>query len=444
MNTTTDHATTALPHDTATRDWLTILLVGLVHATSHFFQLVIPALYIALHAEFGWSYAQMGLLTAVFFVTSAIGQASAGFVVDRVGARPIMWFGLASFVVAALLMAAAGGFAVLMLAAIIAGLGNAVFHPVDLAILNQRVHQRRLGHAFSVHGLSGNLGYALAPVFIITLTDLYHWRAALLGAAGLGALALTLTVLGRHLLAGQEPLRDAAPAASEAPTAPVSSAPAGVLATLALLASRPALWVAFLFFACTSLAMSSVQNYTIPLLGSLYGIAEMHASSALSSYMVAAAFGMMAGGFLVSATPHTERVVAVSLLLSGACLAVLAVAAMPVALAVPVVIVAGFCSGLSGPSRDMLVRRVAPKGATGSVYGLVYSGIDVGVALGPLAFGVMLDAGLHQGPWLGGAAAFALGAWLFNVENLTPLRKIRIILPFTSFFLLFPLRAHTP
>jgi len=83
-----------------------------------------------------------------------------------------------------------------------------------------------------------------------------------------------------------------------------------------------------------------------------------------------------------------------------------------VVVAVPLVIVAGFCSGLSGPSRDMLVRRVAPKGATGSVYGLVYSGIDVGVALGPLAFGVMLDAGLHQGPWLGGAAAFALGAWL--------------------------------
>jgi len=405
------------PAAAATRDWLTILLVGLVHATSHFFQLVIPALYIALNAEFGWSYAQMGLLTSAFFVTSAIGQASAGFVVDRVGARPIMWFGLASFVVAALLMAASGGFVALLLAAIIAGLGNAVFHPVDLAILNQRVNPKRLGHAFSVHGLTGNLGYALAPVFIITLTNLYHWRAAVLGAAGLAALALALTVLGRHLLAGQEPVqepsRDAGPTTSQATqTSAATTAPAGVLATLALLASRPALWVAFLFFASTSLAMSSVQNYTIPLLGSLYGMAEMHASSALSSYMVAAAFGMMAGGFLVSATPHTERVVAVSLLLSGTCLAILALGVIPVALAVPLVIVAGFCSGLSGPSRDMLVRRVAPKGATGSVYGLVYSGIDVGVALGPLAFGVMLDAGLHQGPWLGGAAAFVLGAWL--------------------------------
>jgi len=192
------------------------------------------------------------------------------------------------------------------------------------------------------------------------------------------------------------------------------------------LMSRPALWVAFLFFAATSLAMSSVQNYTIPLLGSLYGMAEMQASSALSSYMVAAAFGMMAGGFLVSTTPHTERIVAVSLVLSGACLALLALGVIPVVFAVPAVIVAGFCSGLSGPSRDMLVRRVAPKGATGSVYGLVYSGIDVGVALGPLAFGVMLDAGLHQGPWLGGAAAFALGAWLAWMVARTAARQASV------------------
>jgi len=400
----------------ATRDWLTILLVGFVHATSHFFQLVIPSLYIALAAEFGWSFAKLGVLTSAFFVVSAIGQASAGFVVDRVGARPILWFGLASFVVAALLMSAAGGFGLLMLAALIAGLGNSVFHPVDLAILNQRVNAKRLGHAFSVHGLTGNLGYALAPVFITTLTVLYHWRAAVLGAAVLAALALVLAVLGRNLLAGQEPVRESEPdhestaAATTANKAP--AVPVGVLATLALLMSRPALWIAFLFFACTSLALSSVQNYTIPLLGHLYGMAEVRASSALSSYMVASAFGMLAGGFLVGTTTHTERIVAVSLIFSGACLAVLAVGIIPVWSAVPMVIVAGFCSGIAGPSRDMLVRRVAPKGATGSVYGLVYSGIDVGVALGPLAFGVMLDAGIFQGPWLGGAVAFVLAAWL--------------------------------
>ena len=60
----------------------------------------------------------------------------------------------------------------------------------------------------------------------------------------------------------------------------------------------------------------------------------------------------------------------------------------------------------------MLIRRVTPKGATGSVYGLVYSGMDVGSALGPLAFGLLLDAGLRQGPWVGAGVAFAVAALL--------------------------------
>jgi MFS family permease len=38
-----------------------------------------------------------------------------------------------------------------------------------------------------------------------------------------------------------------------------------------------------------------------------------------------------------------------------------------------------------------MVKQVTPKGATGRVYGLVYSGFDVGFALAPLAFGVLMD-----------------------------------------------------
>jgi MFS family permease len=39
------------------------------------------------------------------------------------------------------------------------GLGNGVFHPVDFAILNANVAPKHLGHAYSVHGIGGNLGY---------------------------------------------------------------------------------------------------------------------------------------------------------------------------------------------------------------------------------------------------------------------------------------------
>src|SRR5690606_18556902 len=80
-------------------DWKVISLVGVAHAGSHFFQLVIPSLYVSLAAAFGLDFAQLGLLVSIFFVISGLGQASSGFVVDRLGARPVLWFGLACFVV---------------------------------------------------------------------------------------------------------------------------------------------------------------------------------------------------------------------------------------------------------------------------------------------------------------------------------------------------------
>jgi len=387
------------------RDWVTIGLVASVHATSHFFQLVIPSLYVSLGAEFGLDFARLGLLVSVFYVTSGIGQACSGFVVDRVGARPVLWFGLTGFIVAGCVIGLATGYSMLLAAAFIAGLGNSVFHPADFAIINVRISQARLGHAFSMHGLTGSIGWALAPLLIATLTTLFNWRVAAFGATAVVMLALAGTVVWRDLLAVGGAARGAA--ASSTP-----AVQAGVGRTLMMLLSRPALWGAFLFFASSTMSGSAVQNYTIPLMDAFYGLSHVTASSALSGYMLASAFGMFLGGFLVSATPRAERTVAMSLVAAAVLLAVLALGGVPAWLAAPALVLAGLCSGLAGPSRDMLIRSVTPKGTLGSVYGLVYSGMDVGAALGPLCFGIMMDAGMQYGPWLGAAASFVLAAWL--------------------------------
>jgi FSR family fosmidomycin resistance protein-like MFS transporter len=92
-------------------------------------------------------------------VISGVGQALAGFVVDRCGRAAGAVRGAGCFV-----GARPGGFARpqgyggLLLAAALAGLGNAPFHPVDFTILNKRVSMPRLGHAFSVHGISRQPG----------------------------------------------------------------------------------------------------------------------------------------------------------------------------------------------------------------------------------------------------------------------------------------------
>ncbi len=393
--------------DGDSRDWKVIALIGLLHGGSHFYQLVLPSLYLSLNRDFGYSFAELGFLATVFFVVSGFGQASSGFVVDHLGARPVLRFGLACMVVSALLIAIADAYWVFIIAAFIGGAGNSVFHPVDFSIINQNVSQRRLGHAFSIHGVSGNLGWALAPIFItFFIVQTGSWRFAAAAAAVVLFALFVATFLGASLLATPAAQTDTKGDAKsdKQDDKPVQERPRaaepGFAAKLRLLLKNPALWGAFLFFAFTSGSMSSVQNFTIPILGSLYGIGKEWASSALSMYMVSAGVGLLIGGFLAGSTDRTERIVAGSLATSGLVFILLAMGMLPSGLAVAGLCVAGFLSGMAGPSRDMLVRRVTPKGALGSVYGLVYSGMDVGSALGPVVYGFMLDHQTYRGPWL--------------------------------------------
>ena len=100
-----------------------------------------------------------GSVATTFFVISGIGQALAGFVVDKTGSRPVLFFGIGLLALSGVILGLSNSYAMLMLTAAVAGLGNSIFHPADFTLLNHRVAQPRLGHAFSMHGLSGNLGW---------------------------------------------------------------------------------------------------------------------------------------------------------------------------------------------------------------------------------------------------------------------------------------------
>ena len=148
-------------------DAAVISLVGIAHASSHFSHLLLPLMFPVFISTFGLSYSELGFLMTVFFVVSGVGQATAGFVVDRLGARPVLFVALLLLAAGCMVVSVANSYVDLMLGAALLGLGNCSFHPVDFTILNQKVSAPRLGYAFSAHGLTGNLGWALAPVFMV-------------------------------------------------------------------------------------------------------------------------------------------------------------------------------------------------------------------------------------------------------------------------------------
>lgn len=353
-------------------------LIGSAHGLSHFFQLTLPPLFPLLKAEFGVSYATLGALVSIFYIASGLCQFSAGFAVDRFGARPVLFGGLGLLAGSALAAGLAPNVVWLFPLAALMGIGNGVFHPADFAVLNANVAPRRLGHAYSTHGIGGSLGYALAPVVSYGLGSMIGWRQALvlLGALGLAALAALATQ--RRVLASR---------------AHDALAPRHTLSGSVELFRQKAILLCFLYFAVLTLGTIGIQTFAGTALNAAFGVPMALATSALTAYLLGSTAGILAGGFLAARTAHHDRVAASGLAAGGALM--LLVAAVPAAasFAIALFAVTGFAVGATGPSRDMIVRGATPPGAAGRVYGFVYSGLDLGATIAPVAVGALLDRG---------------------------------------------------
>ncbi|MGV0950008.1 MAG: MFS transporter [Azonexus sp.] len=360
----------------------TIAVIGFVHGVSHFFHLLLPPLFPWLMKDFGLSFTGIGATMTIFFVISGIGQAMSGFLVDRLGAARVLGAGIGCFFLAAVLLSLADGYAMLVLVAALAGLGNSVFHPADFTVLNRHVSPPRLGHAFAMHGLSGNLGWALAPVFLTSIAAAAGWRVAALSAALVAAAALALLFWRRHALTD--------------PPALAYDAKIGEGISVFAFLGSPAVWMCFAFFFLITTAFGAIQNFASPILQNLYGLSLAVAASALSAYLLGGAAGILTGGFLARKGEH-ERLIALALGAAAMLASALATMPLPQWSILPLMAGIGYCTGVAGPSRDLLVRRVATsrfgQAAYGRVYGFVYSGLDAGLALAPLAFGVFMDHG---------------------------------------------------
>lgn len=382
-----------------------ISLVAIAHGVSHFFHLILAPLFPWLKQDFNVSYAQLGLLMTAFFVVSGIGQALAGFVVDRVGARPVLFFGLACLGGSALLLGIAPNYAVLVAGSMLAGLGNSVFHPSDFTLLNRLVSPARLGHAFSVHGISGSLGWAAAPVFLTVIAGLSDWRTALFSAALLPFGVLALLFLFRDRLQLDEvPMAPTDRAESSAlkrgqgvvaavePGSAAGTATSAAVPHLLDFMRVPAVWMCFAFFIITAFALGGVQSFASSSLRNLYGMSLVAATGAYTAYMLCSAGGTLVGGFLASCTSRHDRTIAIAFTMAGAMSLLIAMAVVPPWMAVALMGAIGFGAGIAAPSRDLLIRAAAPKNATGRVYGVVYSGFDIGLSCAPLFFGALMDA----------------------------------------------------
>ena len=139
-----------------------------------------------------------------------------------------------------------------------------------------------------------------------------------------------------------------------------------------------------------------LQTFLPTVLASGFDVSLALATSALTAYLLGGTAGILVGGFLAARTARHDRVAAGGMLAGAVLLCIVAAVGASPPLLLPVFALIGCVLGATGPSRDLIVRGATQKGAAGRVYGFVYSGLDLGGIIGPVALGFLLDHGMAR------------------------------------------------
>ena len=354
--------------------------VSAAHFVSHYYILLLAPLLPFVRAEYGVSYTEIGLALSVFNIVSAALQAPAGFLVDWLGARILLIVGVLISAVAFVIAGLVDSYWVLVAMFGLAGVGNAVYHPADYALLSHHVPSERIGQAFSVHTFAGMLGSAVAPPTLLMMQSLWGWRGAFVGAGMLGIAVAAVLLAVRD--SGATPAH-AQPARASAETS----------ATGWRLLLSPPILLNLVFFVLLAMMSGGIYNYSVVALGALYATPVGTANAALTGNLLLSAIGVLAGGLLVARTSRHGTVATLGLLAMAAFLLLVAEFDLGSLALIAAMTAAGFFSGVIMPSRDMIVREVTPPGSFGKVFGFVTTGFNIGGIIAPLMFGAIMDHG---------------------------------------------------
>jgi MFS transporter, FSR family, fosmidomycin resistance protein len=356
-------------------------VIGLLsagHFISHFYVICLAPLLPAMAADLKVGYAELGLITSGFFLAGATLQMPAGLLVDRIGAKRVLFVGMFVLSGAITLAGLTESYWALLVLFMIAGAGNCVFHPCDYVILSSSIGEDKLGRAFSIHSFSGSAGFFAVPLLMPFLEGLTDWRTALF-ISGICGLVIAVIIL---LLQGV--LID---------TASRKKKEAGQLRrTKDALFSRRIL-SHFVYFITSSAATSALAGLTIVVLVAHYGVTKSLAGFVLLAYLVAASVGVIAGGIIADKTKRHDLVLIVTMLIAAVTTAIAATGFVTFWVCVVMLVIAGVTKGVVAPSRDLMVRNDAPPGLLGGVVAFVTIGFTIGNGAAPAVAGWLVDVG---------------------------------------------------
>ncbi len=386
------------------RDGKVIALVCVPHMLSHTYFLVLPPLFPTLKDAFAVSYTELSVALTAFGLAAGLGQIPVGFLVDRIGGRALLIAGVAVQGSAIALIGLCESYWQVVGLCGLAGAAHTVYHPADYAILTATVAENRLGRAYGVHSFTGTLGFAIAPVFMIAIAELWHWRASFLAIGAIGVAVSLVVFLNRGLLDQDRQDRNARIEAGDHGTD-------GARAGIELLLSTPIL-MCFFFFISQMAGVGGLRGFAVAALDQLFQTPLAVVNTALFGLLLGSSVGILLGAQVADRYGPRIGTALLALVPAAVLTATVGKVAMPLAVLTACLTAIGFLTGFILPSRDLLLRSVTPDGAMGRVMGFVSSGANLAGGLAPLGFGLILDA--HPAHWVFWISAAFIGLALLS------------------------------
>ena len=262
-----------------------LFTMGTCHLLNDMIQSVIPALYPLLKDKFGFTFAQIGVITLVFQLTSSVLQPFVGQYADRHPQPYSLALGMCFTLVGLLSLAFAPDFLLLLFSVTLIGCGSSVFHP-EASRVAQLASGGRKSLAQSIFQVGGNGGSAIGPLLAALIVIPYGQHAVGWFAVAALAASFLLTRAGYWyslMLAETRTLhRKAATAVCTLPAKTVRNA--FVILVLMIFSK-------YFFNAC-------MTNYFTFFLIEKFGLSVQQSQFCLFAYLAAFAAGTLLGGFL--------------------------------------------------------------------------------------------------------------------------------------------------
>ena len=273
------------PHLTEGTAYAILFTIGTCHLLNDMIQSVIPAIYPLLKEKFGFTFAQIGIITLVFQLTSSVLQPFVGRYADRHPQPYSLATGMCFTLTGLIALAFAPNFLLLLLSVALIGCGSSVFHP-EASRVAQIASGGKKSLAQAIFQVGGNGGSAFGPL-LAALIVIPHGQHAV-GWFALAALlaSLLLTRIGYWYSLVLNEIKEHHRKRIFAPCALPEKTIRMALGILVLM-----IFSKYFFNAC-------MTSYFTFYLIEKFGLSVQASQYCLFAYLAAFAIGTLLGGFL--------------------------------------------------------------------------------------------------------------------------------------------------